>query len=523
MLPGKTYRPEDYLQMAWRRAWVVVVPLIVFGVATSMWSRSVPNRYRSESKILVIPPQVAVTVENQVVTKQDGLQERLNLMRQQILSRPRLERIIEELNLYPKQRKELLMDEVVTQMLDDVGVTVPKAARRREPDNFVVSFDSEDPQTAFVVTERIASLFVRENLERRGNKVEATTEFLQSQVDEARRKLEEHEKRVEVFRRTHAGRLPEEVEANLQIMQSARGEVQAQTDAINRDRDRQITIERTIADEQALGPIVDGKGGVVVGQSAADQLVAANANLATLQLRLKDDHPDVKIAKSRIVELTKKADAEALQQPLSGEARGLPVNSAAAERARRLSGLRAEHETLGRAIVLKRAKVQQAQGKILDYQGRIQAGPMLETELSGLMRDYSTLKDTYEGMMRRAQEANLSANLEQRQGGEQFRIIEPARLPERPHSPKRGRVNLIGAMVGLGLGLVLAGLLEYRDTTVRTEEDVLVALSLPVVALVPTMWTGAELARLRRRRLILRSSVAATVLLSAAAILWKLS
>jgi hypothetical protein len=139
------------------------------------------------------------------------------------------------------------------------------------------------------------------------------------------------------------------------------------------------------------------------------------------------------------------------------------------------------------------------------------------------MRDYEMLKRTYDGLLQKTQDAKVSANLEQRQVGEQFRIIDPARRPERPRSPDRLRMNFIGALSGLGLGLVIAALLEYRDTSLRTEDDVLVALALPVVALVPTLWTEIEINTARRRRhMLLASSLGITLVVSAAALVWKL-
>lgn len=526
MIPGKKYKPEDFLEIAWRRRWVIVVPLILFGIVTFVWTQTLPNRYQSEAIVLIIPAQVPVNIVKPTIT--DSLQERLNLMKQQILSRTRLERIIQEFDLYAQERKTLLMEQVVEQMRADIGVNVPRVTRKQEPGHFVVSFESENPQTAMLVAERLASLFVRENLEGRGMQADNTSQFLQSQVDEALRKLQEHEARLEAFRRGNAGRLPEEVDSNLQMMQSARQELQAQTDAINRDRDRQITIERSIADEVALGPIVAAAArtsnpSASTMRTAAQELEAAKTALATLQLRLKPDHPDVRIAKGQIAELEKKAAAEALQQPVSDGRPSGPLTAADAERARRLSTLRAEFDSLGRQIEAKRVKAEKAQATIAEYQNRVQAAPMLDSQLSELMRDKNMLTATYEGLLRKTQDARLSANIEQRQVGEQFRIIDPARRPERPRSPDRLRMNLIGALSGLGLGLAIAALLEYRDTSLRTEDDVLVALSLPVVALVPTLWTELEINTARRRRhMLLASSLGITLVVSAAALVWKL-
>ncbi len=166
MLPGKKYKPEDFLAIAWRHKWVIVVPFVLFAVGAVIYSQSLPNRYRSEAIVLIVPPQVSESVIRPAIT--ETLQERLDLMKQQILSRARLERIIEEFNLYPRERQTLLMDQVVELMRREISVEPQKVGRKQDPGHFAVRFESENPQTAMVVTERIASLFVRENLTGRG-------------------------------------------------------------------------------------------------------------------------------------------------------------------------------------------------------------------------------------------------------------------------------------------------------------------------------------------------------------------
>jgi polysaccharide chain length determinant protein (PEP-CTERM system associated) len=523
VIPGKKYKPEDFLQMAWRRRWFIVLPLAVAAVGTFIWAQSLPNIYRSEATVLIIPAQVPTNLVKSTIT--DTLQKRLNLVKEQILSRARLEQMIEEFNLYKADRKRLLMEQIVDQMRKDANVTVPKTGKKQVPGYFVVSFDSEDPQKAMLVAERLASLFVKENLVNRNNQTDATSQFLQSQVDEALRKLREHDAKLEAFKRANAGRLPDEVRTNLQMIENARQDIQSETDGINRDRDRQLTLERNIADEMALGPIANqkaGHGGSASGQSAAQELEAAKTSLATLQLRLKPDHPDVRMAKANIAELEKKVAAEALQQPVSEGTTTTALNSADAQRALRVSKLKAEVESLGRDIATRQAKMQKAQASIADYQSRLQQAPLLESRLSELMRDYTNLKATYEGLMKKAEDAKLSANIEQRQVGEQFRIGDPATRPERPRSPDRLRLNLVGSLAGLCLGLALAALLEYRDTSLRTEDDVLVALTLPVVALVPKLWTDSEIRKARQRRLLVASCVVVTFMFSAVALVWKL-
>jgi polysaccharide chain length determinant protein (PEP-CTERM system associated) len=523
VIPGKQYRPEDYLEMAWRRRWILLVPLVLFAVVTFFYSQTLPNRYRSEATILVIPPQVPANVVRPTI--EGTLAQRLEQIRQQLLSQNRLERIIQEFDLYPAERQTRLMESVIERMRRDIKVATPKAGRKQDPGHFTVSYESESPQAAVAVAERLASLFVRENLERRNIRADATAQFVQSQVDEALRRLQDQEGRLEAFRRQNIGKLPSEVQSNLAMIQTTRQELQALTDANNRDRERQITIERTIADEVAFGGIA-AAGAPRPGeapQTAAQELAAVRAGLERMQLRLKDDHPDVRTAKRRIGELEQRAAEEALAQPLSADGAAAAISPTDVARQKRISGLRTEFELLERNITARNAQAARLQAMASDYRQRVELAPALESQLSQLLRGYETLKSTHESLLRKSQEAEVAANLEERQVSEQFRIIDPPRRPERPQSPDRVRMNLIGALLGLGLGVAIAGLLEYRDTALRSEDDVLIALSLPVVATVPTMWTAEERQAARRRRMLLiGSSAVVTLVISAAALVWKL-
>lgn len=509
MVPGKKYAPEDYLKIVWRRKWLIVVPLVLASVGTFLYSRTLPNIYRSSAVVLIIPQQIPEKYIRPTVDS--SIAARLDLMRQQILSRARLEQIVEEFDLYREERKVLLMDQVIDQMKADIGVNVQRVGRRQDPNHFVVSYDSTNPQTAVRVTERLASLFVRENIEGRNVQTDATIQFLQRQADETLRQIKEQQGKLAAFKRANAGRLPDQVETNVQLMSNARQQIQSLSDGINRDRERQMTVERMITDEsEAPLPAPPAKPASAADGAlpAAQQLAAARAALDALLLRLKEDHPDVRIARNRIQDLEQKAEAEALQQPVSSSAGLTPAE---AERQKRLAKLRADVEAIEREIKAKQTALARVQAGLADQERRVQAAPALVAEMAELMRGHDMLQTTYEGLSRKLQDAKLGSTLEEQQVSQQLRIVDPARRPDRPRSPDRVRMNMMGALAGLGIGLLFAGLLEYRDTSLRTDEDVVVSLSLPVLALVPTMKRAA--APRRRWRAFLAGSSAGAILL----------
>ena len=525
MIPGKSYKPEDFLQMAWRRKWLIVIPPIVFGIAATIWARSLPNRYQSSATILVVPPRVSEKLVDQ--TMNTTLAQRLQALQQRLMSRSNLERIIQELNLYPEERKTLLMEQIVERMRNDAGINVTKTrGRRSEPNNFTISFESDSPRTAMQVADRLAALYLNANLEDREQHAVSNTEFLRSQAEDARKRLHEQEKKLEAFKRTYGGELPSQVQSNLQVMNSTTAELQQLAEKVNRDRDRQLVLEQLIREETSVviaNPVGNpGKDGPHPA-TAAEQLEQARNAYRALRLKLKAGHPDVTAAERQMAALEKKAEAEALQQPLSGN--GQPTRTLTpgeANRSVRLTQMRAELQNLERRMMGYQAEEKRLQGMLTTYRARVERAPAREVEFAELQRDHEAMQNSYLQLSKRVQDAEVAVNLERLQVGEQFRIVDPARIPERPSGPNRMRYSLMGLLAGLALGVAIAGLLEYRDTALRTEADVLVALSLPVVALIPTMVTTADRRNSGRRRWVLMSAGAVTLVVSAAALAWKL-
>jgi polysaccharide chain length determinant protein (PEP-CTERM system associated) len=515
MIPGKKYTPEDLLSMLWRRKWLVVVPTLLAAAATYSYTRTLPNLYRSETLVMIQPAQVRQDLVRS--GSQANPADRIQTITQQIMSRSRLEAIITDLNLYEAKRRSGLMEDIVESMRSDVAVNVVRG------DAFRISYVSGTPVTAMRVTERLARLFIDENLRDREMLAQGTSQFLGSQVDDARRRLVEQEKKLEAYRRSHSGELPSQQSSNLAALSNAQMQVQALVDSMSRDRDRLQLIERQIAELTAPDPeedsVVDTGSGTVTGGTTQQQLMAARAALSQLELRLKPEHPDIGRMKRVIRDLEKRADAEALQEPLSPEGRK-PRTPAEVTRRARAKQLQEESEALTKTIVYKEAEEKRLRAMSATYQARAEAAPTRETELIELMRDYSTLQDLYAGLLGKNEESKLAVNLESRQIGEQFRILDPARVPERPFSPNRLRLNGLGTLAGTALGLGLIFLLEWRDTSLKNDDDVRIVTGLPVLAFVPILVTRADRQRTRRRRMAAGLATTVTLVVVAVVAFW---
>jgi uncharacterized protein involved in exopolysaccharide biosynthesis len=308
MIPGKQYKPEDYLEIVWRRKWSVIVPFVLIAGGTLLGTQFLPNIYRSEARILIVPQQVPENFVQPTVTTR--LDARLQAISQQIQSRTRLERIIQDLNLYPDERRTMLTEDVIELMRQNISIRIPPD-RRGEPGYFTVGFVSDDPRMAMQVTERLASQFITESLQDRTVQADQTSQFLGTQLEDARRRLLDHERKLQEFRQKYSGQLPSQVQSNLSVMQSTQIQLQNVSAAMTRDRDRQLVLDKMIADlltsnavrtQTEVAP--DGRGPAM---PAAERLERSRAELRALELRLKPDHPDLIRAQRQIRELEERA------------------------------------------------------------------------------------------------------------------------------------------------------------------------------------------------------------------------
>ncbi len=246
MIPGKQYSFDTVLQIVRRRKWLIAVPAVAIAAAGVLYARSLPNVYRSDTLILIVPQRVPESYVKSTVTAR--IEDRLQSISQQILSRTRLEQVISDFNLYPEERKHQLMEDIVERMrTTDIKIDIVKG------DAFRVSYQAGDPRVAMRVTERLASLFIDESLRDREVLAEGTNQFLIAQLDEARRQLVLNEKKLEEYQREHNGELPSQMSSNLQGQHNTEMALQMVGESLNRDRERRLLLERTVDGSRRRG------------------------------------------------------------------------------------------------------------------------------------------------------------------------------------------------------------------------------------------------------------------------------
>jgi len=505
VLPGKKYTPEDLMRLALRRAWLIVIPLLVGTAAAWFVSKRLPEWYRSETLIMLMPQRVPDSYVKTIFTEK--VEDQLATLEDQILSRSRLERILLDENLYPTLRSQPL-ESLVERMRKEITVKI------EGKESFRLSYIGQDPRTVQKATARLASLFIEENLRDRENQAADTNEFLDSQLQDARRRLIEHEKKLEEYRRQYNGQLPTQAASNMQAIQNLQLQLQGLDEATDRARERRLLLERQLADLQLPDPVTVA---TVTAPAAPDgaidttapDLETLRARLAALLTRVKPDHPDVVILRRMIRELEAKAQAAAKASTGADPKAADPLMSPAqALREKRRRDLTLELSGLDRELNDKQQQEKGLRQQVTEYQAKLAAVPSRESDLDELTRDYATLQASYQGLLVKREDATLAANLERRNIGQQFKVLDPAKVPERPYSPNRILIVAAGAGGGMAIGLLLIGLLEVRDSSFTREDEVVRLCQVPVLALVPIMTSVGERVRARQRR---RATIAATV------------
>ena len=516
MLPGRRFTPEDIIGILWNRRWLLVVP-VALGLATAPFlAKRIPAVYKSETLIMVIPQRVPDAYVKSTVTA--TVADRLPAISDEILSRSRLERIIGDFGLYPELRARAPMEDVVAKMRQDIG---PVEIQRGQQ-SFRASYVSQDAHMAQKVTARLASLFIDENSRFRENLAENTNVFLESQLEDAKARLVEHEKKLEEYRRLHSGELPTQLESNLRAIQTAQLQLTSVSESANRARERRLLVERQLveAETQPVStlPLISTTGQTIL--PAAQQLEAAQKTLEQLRSRYTAVHPEV-IAQERVISDLKERVAEESRRPVAPQPSSAAPSAAEQARQKRIREAQADLDVIDHQLATSKTEEARLTALIAEYQRKVEAVPKRESELVELTRDYDVLKKTYDSLLTKREESQLAANLERRQIGEQFRILDPASLPERAaNQSTRLGFSFAPAVIGLLCGVLLAGFLEYRDSSFSQETDVTRVLNLPVLALVPVVSSQAEKRGARVRRILVDVAGVATVLGSLVVITW---
>jgi polysaccharide chain length determinant protein (PEP-CTERM system associated) len=429
--------------------------------------------------VLIEQPKVPDKFVTQVIT--DQLDARLMTLQEQILSRSRLEPIIERLGLYKDSSGKMSMEDKVDLLRTsiDVKMITPEGANR-VPSGFYITATADSGRTAQQVCTEILSMFMAENLKLRQQRAAGTTEFLSDQLAESKRKLDEHDAQLADFKGKYLGQLPTDEQRNLEMLTATRTRLETLNQELSQAQ------QQKIIQESALSQL-NSKKSTSAGSNPSDlqqQLATQEAQLASLQSRYTDNHPDVRKAKAQV---------RALQQQLRAANSTMASGSGQDEPTVETPELRQMRVALSlteEGIRSKRAEQSRLTEQVRSLQARMQLSPVVEERYKALTRDYETALQFYNELLSKKTQSEMATDLERREEGEQFGVMDAPDLPAKPSFPDRLKFSLAGFAAGFALGIGLVFFIERRENFVRTEEDVVRLLGLAVLIALPEVSTA---------------------------------
>jgi polysaccharide chain length determinant protein (PEP-CTERM system associated) len=494
------------LELAWavwcRRKWLAILVFAVPFTAGTSFVAFAPNVYQSTATVLVDRQQVPEAFVRPTVTSE--LEIRLRSISQEVLSRSRLEAIISRFALYSKLQTLQPPETIIELMRRDIRLDLKASDPRRHGSTFAfaISYRGPDADTVAQVTNALAFSYVEENLKAREQQATGTTQFLKAQLQETRRRLDEQERRVSQFNQRNLGELPQQMGTNLGMIDRLDAQLR-----LNIDNQTLLSQRReALARRGDQSPVVIDDRPASSGtrrlppETPAETLARMQQELRQLRFRYTDQHPDVIRMQAAIADLEKEAG------PSSA-----PAVKAAAERGSvARAPVRQPEDGLDAELRALRAEERRLRDSIAAYVGRVQNTPRLEQELKEISRDYESTKEQYASLSKRYEEAELAESMEQRQKGEQFRILDPALPSAVPAAPNRPRLTLVTGVLSLGLAVVAVVLAETLDTSFHSRAALRGFTTVRVIGL-PRIVLAADTRR-RRRRLFLGATGATLIL-----------
>jgi protein tyrosine kinase modulator len=442
---------RDYLEIPLRYPRAFWIPYLAVLALTAAALVLLPQKFRSSTLILVentnLPEHFVTPVSS------DSIAQRLHTIRQVVLSRTNLEAVIQKLDPYP-EASGTPTHVVVERMRAAVEIRV------QANDSFVIEYVNRDPYKAMSVTNMLADRFIEDADRIRDTLTKRAYAFIESNLDEARAKLESRETALRQHKQRYWGALPEQLSSNLAMLQQSQLEQQTLGENLRTLEERRAGLERSMLEgRRAAG------GGLLA------ELAAQKAELQKLRNRYTEQHPEVQALQLRISRLEDRLAAG------EGTSSATP-DPELASLFRSLKLTESEIETV-------KARRNQLDEKIALYQSRVELTPRSEQELAALNRDYQSLQENYTQMLRKEMDAEMARKLEQYWRGGHFRILDNAHLPRRPIRPYAGILVLGGLGLSFFLGLASTLVADFLDRSLKTEQEVEAFLPHPLLVTLP--------------------------------------
>jgi polysaccharide chain length determinant protein (PEP-CTERM system associated) len=470
-------KPHDYIDMTMRRKWWIIIPFVLVMIGSVAVYRKLPKIYKATTLILVEPQKIPSDYVRPTVTQSTS--DRLSTIGRQIFSRASFEQVITQLHLIRDPSNPLLMSQKIESLKEAINIDVHRRGRRNTiTRSFEISFEDRDPVQAARIVNKIASLFVTENLKIREEQSRSTAQFLENELRETEKRLEQKQEAIRRFKEQYMGELYDQLGANLRTLEQYRQRLQTNNESFISAQQEKKRLESQIDQIKAGKSYEQTDEDMVTKDPLLRELNAKKRGLQELQTQYTDEHPDVIAAKISIEELESRIRER--ESIITGEPkkrapwvdpRLARLNQELEKVIHRIEGLLREHADLTNKIEL--------------FEQRVENAPKREEQMSTLQRDHGLLQENYRKLLDKKIQANLAENLEERQKAEQFKILDPATPPTEPFKPDRRKVFGLAFALGLSLGGVLAFMRERFDRSFYEAQDVEQFLGFPVIATLP--------------------------------------
>jgi len=501
-------KKQDYQQLlwhilgvAWHRKFWLLIPILIGGLVSVYLLKTLPKIYESSTFIMVEGQKIPQNIVKSAVT--GTAQDRLSTIKQQVLSRSFLRRIIEKFGLYESDDPSITQKEGAKINRLRKNITVATQGRRRL-ESFTISFQGKDPERVMNVTNELASLVMEENLKIREEAVEGAIEFLDVELALLKKELERQENRVGEYKRVHMGELPGQLDSNLRALDRFQSNLESIQVSKKAAQDRVIDLERMLETtrRQFINAKLNAQKGLsveIVGETPgpvfsplAQKLAQRKEELLDLLTEYSEDYPDIVILRRNIAVLENQVARLQNNQSLNpigdiepGSELREDMETEGFDGSATIIALRRQIGKVNEELDYMIKKEREIQAKIKIYERRVENTPKRGQEMVIMNRDYNNIANNYQALLNKKLNANLSENLEKRQKGEQFRIIDSANFPEKSIKPNRLQLVLMGIFGGLGLGVALVFCREQLDNSIRNPEEVERITSVLVLAEIP--------------------------------------
>ncbi|PID78174.1 MAG: protein GumC [Deltaproteobacteria bacterium] len=487
-------KPEQIIEIGLRYRWVFVISIaffLSFGLVTTFMSTRI---YEASTLILVQPQKVPQTFVRSVVST--GIQARISTISQQIMSRSNLEKIIDQFGLFVDKDKKMFLEDKIKLLRERIVVRISHD-RNRGSEAFTIKYKGDDPRRVMKITNTLASYFMDENLKVREAQAVGTSEFLDVELDKTREKLELMERKLSTYRAKHIGALPEELDSNLRTLDRLQKELESKQNLLRDTKNNISTLKKQMAEQSKKNfssfqlESNEFEDEAVFSEDEKKLNILQNA-LDSLLLRYTKKHPDVAKINKKIEKLKDKISKDKEKASSGKKKKETEEETSNFDESVTTMLFETQINEVKKEVNALIVEIKSIENKMKIYQKRVDETPQREQDLQSLKRDYNNIQAIYNSLLDRKLEAEISVNMEKKQKGEQFRIIDHARIPERPISPNVTKRFVLF----LGAGFAVAGgisfLLFIFDNKIRRNDEIEVDLGLPVISQIAPIVSSQE-------------------------------